>query len=186
MARIIFFWQHRNERLFSLVDNWLPIYFLFVWMLDLKFKSKSESTIVGHFLYPDHRAVVSASFWMIAIFLQLNETVCSHFLRERIIHKIMNLLAICCCLVVSFMKKFSKILNMYTYISSVVEFQWWWVLKSKLFAQESTCSKETVVFWEYGEHQFVKKCQNCTFKVNFGCEKLIEFFQKKIYLRISI
>ena len=27
-------------------------------------------------------------------------------------------------------------------VSSVVEFQRWWVLKSKLFAQESTCSKE--------------------------------------------
>jgi len=26
--------------------------------------------------------------------------------------------------------------------------------------------------------RFVKKCQNRTFKVNFGCQKLIEFFQK--------
>ena len=31
-------------------------------------------------------------------------------------------------------------------VSSVVEFQRWWVLKCKLFAKESTCSKETVVF----------------------------------------
>ena len=30
-------------------------------------------------------------------------------------------------------------------ISSVVEFQRWWVLKSKLFAQESTCSKEILM-----------------------------------------
>ena len=30
------------------------------------------------------------------------------------------------------------------------------------------------------ELQFVKKCQNRTFRVNFGCQKLIEFFQKKI------
>ena len=29
-------------------------------------------------------------------------------------------------------------------ISSVLEFQRWWVLKSKLFAQESRCSKETL------------------------------------------
>ena len=42
-----------------------------------------------------------------------------------------------------------------------------------------TYSKETVVFWKYGEHQFVKKCQNCTFKVNFLCQKSTEFFQKK-------
>ena len=30
-------------------------------------------------------------------------------------------------------------------ISSVVEFQRWWVLKSKLFVQESTCSKEILI-----------------------------------------
>ena len=38
----------------------------------------------------------------------------------------------------------------------------------------------------YNELWFVKKCQNCTFKVNFPCQKLTEFFQKKNYLRISI
>ena len=32
-----------------------------------------------------------------------------------------------------------------TNIGSVVEFQRWWVLKSKLFAQESTCSKEILI-----------------------------------------
>ena len=30
-------------------------------------------------------------------------------------------------------------------ISLVVEFQRWWDLKSKLFAQESTCSKEILI-----------------------------------------
>ena len=30
-------------------------------------------------------------------------------------------------------------------VSWVVEFQRWWVLKSKLFAQESTCSKEILI-----------------------------------------
>ena len=30
-------------------------------------------------------------------------------------------------------------------VSLVVEFQRWWVLKSKIFAQESTCSKEILV-----------------------------------------
>ena len=31
----------------------------------------------------------------------------------------------------------------------------------------------------FDELRFVKKCQNRTFKVNFECQKLIEFFQKK-------
>ena len=30
-------------------------------------------------------------------------------------------------------------------ISSVVEFRWWWVLESKIFTQESTCSKENLL-----------------------------------------
>ena len=30
-------------------------------------------------------------------------------------------------------------------VSSVVEFQRWWALKSKHFAQESTCSKEILI-----------------------------------------
>jgi hypothetical protein len=33
----------------------------------------------------------------------------------------------------------------YTNVSSVVAFQRWWVLNSKLFAQESTCSKEILI-----------------------------------------
>ena len=41
-------------------------------------------------------------------------------------------------------------------ISSVVEFYRWWVLKSKIFDQKSIYSEETIVFFEYGEHQFVK------------------------------
>ena len=43
----------------------------------------------------------------------------------------------------------------------------------------SDCMFINVVFWEYGEHRFVKKCRNCTFKVNFLCQKPTEFFQKK-------
>ena len=34
--------------------------------------------------------------------------------------------------------------------------------------------------------RFVKKCRNCTFRVNFLCQKSTEFFQKKFFLRISI
>ena len=66
-------------------------------------------------------------------------------------------------------------------ISSVVEFQRLWVLKSKIFAQESTCSKKS-----YDDLRFVKKCRNRTFRVNFLCQKSTKFFQKKIHLKISI
>ena len=38
----------------------------------------------------------------------------------------------------------------------------------------------------YNELLFAKKCQNCTFKVNFLCLKSTKFFQKKNHLRISI
>ena len=58
----------------------------------------------------------------------------------------------------------------YTYfsnnISSVVEFQRWWVLKSKLFGQEWTYSKKFALKKSFDELRFVKKCQNRTFKVN--------------------
>ena len=32
---------------------------------------------------------------------------------------------------------------------------------------------------QYNELWFARKCRNCTFKVNFLCQKLTEFFQKK-------
>ena len=46
----------------------------------------------------------------------------------------------------------------YSNVSSVVQFERWWVLKNKIFGQEST--------------------QNCTFKVNFWSQKSTDFFQK--------
>ena len=67
-------------------------------------------------------------------------------------------------------------MGVYISISSVVEFQRWWVLKSKVFGQESTYSKEIVVFYEYNELWFVKKCQNHTFNVDFLCQKSMELF----------
>ena len=66
-------------------------------------------------------------------------------------------------------------------ISSVVEFQRWWVLKTKIFVQESR-----FFFKSIDELWFIKKCQNCTFKVNFRCQKSTEFFQKKLRLRPNI
>ena len=68
-------------------------------------------------------------------------------------------------------------------ISSVVEIQRWWVLKSKIFGQESTYSKE---FLLKKIRRFIKKCQNCIFKVNFQCQKSTDFFQKKLMLRPNI
>ena len=65
-------------------------------------------------------------------------------------------------------------------ISSLVKFKRWWVLKSKLFGQESASSKEFFFFKSFDGLRFVKKCQNRTFKVNFLCQKSTEFFQKKI------
>ena len=63
-------------------------------------------------------------------------------------------------------------------VRSVVEFQRWWVLKSKIFGQESTYSKD--FFKSVDELCFVKKCQNHTFKVNFRCQKSTDFCSKKI------
>ena len=54
-------------------------------------------------------------------------------------------------------------------ISLVVEFQRWWVLKSKIFGQESTYSNQNIVFFEYNECELVRKCQNQTLKVDFLC-----------------
>ena len=72
-------------------------------------------------------------------------------------------------------------------ISCVVEFQRWLVIKIKLFGQESTQSRGSFLKKKsFDELQFVKKCQNCIFKVNFQCQKSTEFIQKKIHLRISI
>ena len=48
------------------------------------------------------------------------------------------------------------IIWLFTKISSVVEFQRWWILKTKIFGQKSIYSKEIIVFWEHGEHQFVR------------------------------
>ena len=60
------------------------------------------------------------------------------------------------------------------------------VLKSKVFCQESTYSKEIVAFYEYNELRFVKKCQNRTFKIDFLCQKSKEFFNMTIFCKNGI
>ena len=51
-----------------------------------------------------------------------------------------------------------------------------WVLKSKIFGQRSTYSKKTTVFYEFNCWQFVKKCQNLIFKVNFQSKESSDLF----------
>ena len=67
--------------------------------------------------YTDFTDIVQLSFIMLSFLLYLN---------------------------IQFHKIFEPIV-FYINISSVVEFQIWWVLKSKLFGQESTCSKEILI-----------------------------------------
>jgi hypothetical protein len=72
--------------------------------------------------------------------------------------------------------------RMFNKISSGVDFKRWWVLKSKISGQESTYSKQIFSKISVDELQFIKKCQNCIFKVNFWCQKSTEFFQKNLGL----
>ena len=48
-------------------------------------------------------------------------------------------------------------------VSSVVEFQRWWVLKSKIFAQEFTCSKEILIPTTLNYLQSSVVCKNQSF-----------------------
>ena len=68
----------------------------------------------------------------------------------------------------------------YINVSLVVEFQRWWVLKSKKVGQESAYSREIFFKKFVDELRFIKNCQNCIFKVNFQCQKSTEVFQKRI------
>ena len=70
-----------------------------------------------------------------------------------------------------------------TNISSVVEFQRWWVLKRKLFGQESTC-QQGFFLNPTSNDSLSKSAQMVPSKsildVKSGlCKILIEFFQKK-------
>ena len=48
-------------------------------------------------------------------------------------------------------------LQLHNNVILVVEFQRWWVLKSKLCGPKATFFKETIVFCEQNEQQFVKQ-----------------------------
>ena len=45
---------------------------------------------------------------------------------------------------------------------------------------------QRIFFKSVDELWFIKKYQNCTFKVNFRCQKSTEFFQKILRLRPNI
>ena len=56
-------------------------------------------------------------------------------------------------------------------VSLVVAFQGWWVLKSKLFAQESTCSKEILISTSLNHLGFSVVGVLKVDYLNFPCEK---------------
>ena len=64
-------------------------------------------------------------------------------------------------------------------ISSVVEFQRWWVLKSKLFSQESRWHQGKIFQKILRVMTVCQKVPKLYFQSQFWMSKLIEFFQKK-------
>ena len=76
----------------------------------------------------------------------------------------------------------SGICPIYINVSSVVEFKTWWVLKSKIFGQESTYPKDFILNPSMNYLQFIKKWQKCTFKVNFWFKNRLKFFKKERFI----
>ena len=67
-------------------------------------------------------------------------------------------------------------------ISSVVEFQRWWVLKSKLFGQESTCHQGKI-FKKFLRVMTVhQKVPKLYFQSQFWMSKINRIFSKKIFI----
>ena len=73
-----------------------------------------------------------------------------------------------------------------TNITSVMEFQIWWVIKSKLFGQESTCHQGKI-FKKFLRVMTVRqKVPKSYFQSQFWMSEINRNFSKKNYLRISI
>ena len=68
---------------------------------------------------------------------------------------------------------------MYINISSVVEFQRWWVLKSKLFGQESTCHQGKILKKILRVMTVYKKVPKSYFQSQFWMSKINQNFSKK-------
>ena len=83
----------------------------------------------------------------------------------------------------SIISRHSVIIN----ISSVMEFQRWWVLKSKLFGQESTWHQGKIFKKILRVMTVCQKVPKSYFQSQFWMSKINRFFSKKnIHLRISI
>ena len=68
---------------------------------------------------------------------------------------------------------------MYINISSVVEFQRWWVLKSKLFGQESTCHQGKIFKKILRVMTVCQKVPKSYFQSQFWMSKINRIFSKK-------
>ena len=75
---------------------------------------------------------------------------------------------------------------MYNNISTVVEFQRWWVLKSKLFGQEST-SHQGKIFKKFLPVMTVcQKVPKSYFQSQFWMSKINRIKKKKLYKNINL
>ena len=71
-------------------------------------------------------------------------------------------------------------------VSSVVEFQRWWVIKCKIFAQESTCSKEFFYNNPTMNYGSSKSAKIVLSKSIFLCQKSMEFKKEKKIKNINL
>ena len=71
----------------------------------------------------------------------------------------------------------NQVLGWGGHISSVMEFQRWWVLKSKVFVQESTSSKKTLYFMNTMNYGLSKIAKIVLSKVIFYVKNQRNFFE---------
>ena len=72
--------------------------------------------------------------------------------------------------------------RLFTNISSVVEFQRWWVLKSKLFGQESTCHQGKIFKKILRVMTVCQKVPKSYFQSQFWMSKINRIFSKKKFI----
>ena len=72
--------------------------------------------------------------------------------------------------------------TIYINISSVVEFQRWWVLKSKLFGQESTCHQGKIFKKFLRVMTVCQKVPKSYFQSQFWMSKNNQIFSKKFFI----
>ena len=72
--------------------------------------------------------------------------------------------------------------NVYNNISSVVEFQRWWLLKSKLFGQESTWHQRKIFKKILRVLTVCQKVPKLSFQTQFWISNINQIFSKKIFI----